>query len=372
MRIMYILHSLYVGGAETIATNYLIELKKRGFDVALIEVWHSESFLYSRLMEHGIDVEIIFDGKKDLLSKFKRKLCQKDTLQKRIKTLVETFKPDIIHNHSNMIYLKKIDFPMNRVFLTFHSDLFRYLSGLSSEESQFLKSCVDEGLNLIAISSNILADVKKEYPTGRVLLIPNGVYIDDIKGKTYSREDIERRFGIGKNSFLVGHIGRFNKVKNHERLIEIFKVIHDKRSNSCLLLVGGGTDREIGALKKKANEMGLQSAIVFAGVCSDSAAIASAFDVMIVPSLAESFSLVMVEAQAHHVRCIGSSVIPKEVFCNRNCISLPLEMGNDVWAEYALDTVEKEESSDIRRFDIAAVIDQHIAIYAKANEIALP
>lgn len=372
MKIMYILHSLYVGGAETIATNYLIELKKRGCDVALIEVWHSESSLYTRLKENGIEVNIIFDGKKDILSKLRRRLNQKDTIQRRVKDYIEEYEPDIIHNHSNMIYLKRTTFPMNRIFLTFHSDLFRYLSSLSPDENKYLRSCIDEGLNLIAISSNILADVEKEFHTGSVTLIPNGVYIDGIKTRINSREDIEKRFGISKDSFLVGHVGRFNKVKNHERLIEIFKEIHDRRSNSYLLLVGGGADRDIAAVKKKAKEMGLQSAIVFAGVCSDSTAIASAFDVMIVPSLAESFSLVLVEAQVHNVRCIGSSVIPKEVFCNRNCISIPLESGNDVWAEYALNTFEKKETSDIRKFDIASVIDQHLTMYAKAIEETLP
>ena len=367
MKIVYIVHSLYAGGAETIATNYLIELKKRGFAVSLIEVWHSESFLYEKLKEHEIGVMNVFDEKNDFLSRLMRKPFLMQKIQNKVKGYVKDFKPDIIHNHSNMMYLKKTNFPMDHVFLTFHSDLSRYLSGLSAEGDTYLRSCIDRGLNLIAISSNVLADVKKQFATDNVLFIPNGVSINEIKSKSCSRDDLERRFGIEKDAFLVGHVGRFHKIKNHERLLEIFKLIHDRRENSYLLLVGGGTNQETKTLENRVNELGLNAAVIFAGVCKDSAAIASAFDVMIMPSLAESFSLVLVEAQVHNVRCIGSSVIPKEVFCNRNCIPLSLESGNDVWAEYALNHFERDESSDIRQFDIAAVIDQHVALYSKAS-----
>lgn len=367
MRIMYIIHSLYIGGAETITANYLIELKKRGFEVCLIEVWHSESFLYDKLKEHGIVVMNVFDEKNDFLSRFKRKIFLATRIQNKVKHFVKDFKPDIIHNHSTMAYLKEACFPMDRVFFTFHCDLARYLSKSSAEEVRYLRNCVDNGLNLIAISSNILKDVKREFATSNVSVIPNGICIDEIKSEAYTRDDLERRFGIERDAFLVGHIGRFHKVKNHERLIEIFKSIHDRRKDSYLLLVGGGTNQETRTVMDKVDKLGLKSSVIFAGVCRDSAAIASAFDVMIIPSFAESFSLVLVEAQVHNVRCIGSSVIPKEVFCNRNCISLPLEAGNDVWAEYALNGFERDMSSDIRQFDIDVVIDKHIEIYTKAS-----
>ena len=33
-----------------------------------------------------------------------------------------------------------------------------------------------------------------------------------------------------ENKLVIGHIGRFNKQKNHEFLIDIFKALHDKQS----------------------------------------------------------------------------------------------------------------------------------------------
>lgn len=72
-------------------------------------------------------------------------------------------------------------------------------------------------------------------------------------------------------------------------------------------------------------------------------------------------------AQVHSVRCIGFSVISEEVFCNKNCISLPLKAENDVWTEYALNGFERDTGKDIIQFDFDAVIDKHIEIYTKAS-----
>ena len=38
MKICYIIHGFQIGGAETIATNYLCELKHQGHDVYVISI----------------------------------------------------------------------------------------------------------------------------------------------------------------------------------------------------------------------------------------------------------------------------------------------------------------------------------------------
>ena len=37
---------------------------------------------------------------------------------------------------------------------------------------------------------------------------------------------------------IIGHVGRFNKQKNHRFLLEIFKEIADRKNNAVLLLLG--------------------------------------------------------------------------------------------------------------------------------------
>ena len=39
MRVIYIIHSLPVGGAETLVVNYILKLKQAGIDICLVELY---------------------------------------------------------------------------------------------------------------------------------------------------------------------------------------------------------------------------------------------------------------------------------------------------------------------------------------------
>lgn len=82
-------------------------------------------------------------------------------------------------------------------------------------------------------------------------------------------------------------------------------------------------------------------------------------------SFSESFSLVLIEAQAQNVRCIASSAIPEEVICNSNCMRVSLNESDDVWAEYAISDIKNQAVKPIEEFDIQTVIRNMCAEYQK-------
>jgi glycosyltransferase involved in cell wall biosynthesis len=95
---------------------------------------------------------------------------------------------------------------------------------------------------------------------------------------------LRKRQELGlKDRFVVGHVGRFNKQKNHKFLIDIFKSIHELDDNSVLILAGSGPLKS--KIEKKVNSLNLSDSVLFLGVRSDVRELLQAMDVFLFPSL---------------------------------------------------------------------------------------
>jgi glycosyltransferase involved in cell wall biosynthesis len=134
--------------------------------------------------------------------------------------------------------------------------------------------------------------------------------------------------------FIIGHIGRFSKQKNHKFLIDIFKVVHDKIPDAILMLIGDGELRQ--KVEEKALALGLKNNIIFAGVRSDIEELLQAMDVFVFPSLYEGLGLVVIEAQAAGLHCIVSDTIPKEVYVTDLIEKVSLNSSAELWAKKIL------------------------------------
>ncbi len=91
MRVVYIVHNLTVGGAETLVVNYLIELKKNECDVSLIQFTSKDTFLLEKLKQNSIPVYTVHSKQREsfvfrVLSKLDRILLEK----KRINRIIQT------------------------------------------------------------------------------------------------------------------------------------------------------------------------------------------------------------------------------------------------------------------------------------------
>lgn len=185
---------------------------------------------------------------------------------------------------------------------------------------------------------------KKDYKDGKVQILRNGIDFQEYKFSHESRERIRNDLGIAEDTFLIGHIGRFSKQKNHAFLLELFSEVHNRRNNTALLLVGDG---ELQAdVKRKAAEYGLERCVLFAGVRIDIPALLSAMDVFVLPSLYEGMPNVLIEAQAAGLPCLASDSITKECAITDLVKQLPINSLSD-WAN-AIDEEMQVHANDGR------------------------
>ena len=68
MKIVYIIHSLGVGGAETIVSEYLLKLKEFGCDVFLIQFYSSNSFLEKNLRKKDVTIYTLIPSRTEKYS----------------------------------------------------------------------------------------------------------------------------------------------------------------------------------------------------------------------------------------------------------------------------------------------------------------
>lgn len=133
------------------------------------------------------------------------------------------------------------------------------------------------------------------------ILIRNAVPSEEFAWNPSVRQCIRREMKMSE-SFVVGHVGRFMAQKNHSRLLDIFSDIRRLNPNSKLLLVGEGELME--SVRKKVNDLDLETDVIFVGCQSDMSMWYQAMDVLVMPSLFEGLPVSGIEAQAAGLPCV--------------------------------------------------------------------
>lgn len=175
-------------------------------------------------------------------------------------------------------------------------------------------------------------------PRCRVLY--NGFDVDLFRFDADGRAAVRKQYGL-EESFVVGHVGRFEEQKNHRQLIEQFAAICARRPDAMLLCVGRGSLMD--EIRAKSETLGISDRVIFAGAQKDTPAYYSAMDVFLFPSLYEGLGSVLIEAQANGLSVITTqTVVPQDIDVTGRAAFVPLEAPAETWAEAVLSAPARE------------------------------
>ena len=178
-------------------------------------------------------------------------------------------------------------------------------------------------------------------------LLPNVVMIRNaisVSRMEFCREKREAYRGmLGCNSgYVIGNIGRLHFQKNQQFCLEIFRELLERESDARLVLIGQGEDESL--LKARAEELGVDDKVYFAGTQNDIAGWLSAFDIFLFPSKFEGLPIAALEAQANGLPVLASAeVIPEAVKINHNFKFYELNKSAAQWSEQLLQMRQQEE-----------------------------
>ncbi len=141
-------------------------------------------------------------------------------------------------------------------------------------------------------------------------VLPNAVRAERFRFDAGKRDAARERFEIGKDAFVVCHIGSFSVQKNQAFLLDVFAALHKSRPDAALLLVGDGPLRA--ACEEKARALGLGGNVRFAGTAGDVTPYLCCADAFALPSRYEGLPLTLVEAQCAGLPCAVSDRVTRE------------------------------------------------------------
>lgn len=161
-----------------------------------------------------------------------------------------------------------------------------------------------------------------------------------------TRCKLRKLYGLNE-SFVVGNVGRFEPVKNHVFMVNVFSELLKSCPDAKLMLVGDGYLRD--SIEKQIENLGIRDSVLLMGSRDDVPQLLQAMDVFFLPSKYEGVPLCMVEAQTAGLPCLVSSVVSEESFLVPEVIkSLDLERPMQDWVHelLAFKGVERKSNRD--------------------------
>ncbi len=211
----------------------------------------------------------------------------------------------------------------------------------------------------------------KLYDEKKIYLLNNAIDLHKFEYNEKIREEVRKELNIDEETFVMGHIGRFVTVKNHEFLLDVFHEIYKENKNSILVLAGQGPLKE--KIEQKAKEMNLDKAVQFLGQRSDANRLYQAMDVFVLPSLYEGLPVVGVEAQAAGLLYVLSDDMTKETKVLETTTFLSLNEGAKKWADTIDNATKQFERKNMlnemaqKGFDIQKEVKKLEEIYRKLD-----
>lgn len=209
---------------------------------------------------------------------------------------------------------------------------------------------------------------QKAVDEGKVTIINNAIDLSRFAFKQEIRDKLRKEMGL-EGKFVVGHVGRFMKQKNHDFLIDIFAELVKQKPESVLLLIGEGP--LFGHIRDKVKSLDLQDKVRFLGVRSDVAELYNAMDVFVLPSFYEGLPVVGVEVQANGLPFLCSDMVTKEILISNNITLLALGVAHKKWIDEFVKVLNRSSNADVLQsmhssgFDISKESEKMENYYCK-------
>jgi glycosyltransferase involved in cell wall biosynthesis len=232
------------------------------------------------------------------------------------------------------------------------------------------KQVLNEADQIITVSksnANKLREIGA--PPQKLNVIPN-CYNDNLF-KPLSQEEARKSLNLPLDKKLLLSVGSLVEVKGHTYLIDSMQTILKSRKDLILIIVGSGPLEA--DLRKKVKKLGLNKNILFTGERKheEIPVWMNACDLFVLPSLNESFGVVLIEAMACGKPVIGTQVggVP-EIITTDEVGRLIRPKDSEVLAMAVLEALDKEWSTEkileqTQRYSWNKIAKRILSVYQK-------
>ena len=138
-----------------------------------------------------------------------------------------------------------------------------------------------------------------------IIVIENGINIESLHKKSFTQPLERKDFGLSESDFVVGSVGRLAEIKRYDVLLKALK----PTKNIKLVLVGDGPERK--QLEDLATKLGINDHVLFVGFRTDAYKFYPLFDCFALSSDSEGMSIALLEALSFGIPLISTSKTKK-------------------------------------------------------------
>lgn len=155
------------------------------------------------------------------------------------------------------------------------------------------------------------------YDTKNSCVIPNGFDVSLFAPSLEARATVRAESGLSDDAFLIGLIGRFHPIKDHENFLRASAILAEEYEGVRFVLCGKGVEWSNPFLSRLSRELRITERIFLLGERHDIPRLTAALDIASSSSITEGFPNVIGEAMACGVACVatdagGSSTVVGE------------------------------------------------------------
>jgi L-malate glycosyltransferase len=310
VKVLLLVHSLGVGGAEVMVCSLARHLRVGGADVE-IGCLDEVGTLGEELRDAGFSVRL-FDRRPG----FDRRLPL------RLGRHIRRAGFDVVHAHQRPAFFYGL------LAGLLHATPLVYTEhgpgegrGPSRKKKMFNRLLARRARRITAVAEDLkrrLIEVEG-FNSLQIDVIPNGVDLGRF-GSPVSQAVARARHGLPPQAQILGTVGRLHAVKNQALLLHVIARLNKRVPNALLVVVGSGAERP--ALEALAQQLEVADRVRFLGERRDIETVLPAFDVFSLASLAEGIPLTLLEAMAARVPIVATSAggIPEAARPDREAI----------------------------------------------------
>lgn len=305
-RVLQVIGSMHIGGAENVVMHLMRGLNRDGFDVALYCT-----------KELGVLADELVAESADVRHTASRGRIRRYLTPVFLRRAIASFKPDIVHTHGRTAVLHVGPLALVGGVPTWvHTFHFGGYDKLDRRQLMMERFLCRGATQFVAVSDPQRHSIVRHHDidADRIVTVLNGVtpnpYTADPRIGAAARAEL----GLAPDAIVVGTIAVLSEQKGIPYLLEAVRALRATNPRVRCLVVGGGPLE--GPLRAHALALGIDGDVVFTGWRKDAARLMSVLDVFVMSSLWEAMPMVLLEAMAAR-----RSIVVTDVGDNRRVVA---------------------------------------------------
>ncbi|WP_321297635.1 glycosyltransferase [Marinifilum fragile] len=313
-KVVSVIYSLSVAGAENVCLNISSNINKEKFEAYIITIFDEAPLLNQLQNQENVKVISLGVPLKSRYWIFSPKVFLK------FRKIVKSINPYAIHSHlwgvGTYLLLTIIGLGIKNRIATIHTSGGHYKSSYwFSKIDRNVEKWTYKLLNfrLVCVSEEVRKMILQKLKILNPIKINNGVDLNYFN-------PIGNKQGVGSHYPVIVHVGRFLKAKNHWDMVRSLPALKEKYPNFKMCFIGAGVEEN---LKEYCEENQILDNVRFLGVTNNVVKYLNQADIGLFQSTYEGLALALLEMMSCELPVVISDIpVFKEITEKGNCAKI--------------------------------------------------